>query len=578
MSSGLGAVAGVVQAGAGLFGGGSTTQYVPNYSSMNETIRGSVQQQELNYQAQSQLLNNSFMTQMGLQDAEYKQLLQQLEYDRANGQLDLQNQILQNEQALNMAEMNLAMQHLSDTYSLEAQRASANMEYTNAIQSFDNAAWLRSEASQVRESQFQADLAEGQAQIGDLRTSYERTQDQQRLQREQLGLQYQDNANQYAELGRAEQEQNLRLTSDLASISSSRQNVQSATDKALADAQLQRQSIMMDFLNSQTKDVRDLALKTMAMNSQGLVDTSVMQAQNAVGSEEDWRERQLQKQALGNQIGQAQSDFNTQNAQLNTQEGLARSQNDLSMLGIQNQRGALGTARQGLDIQERGLGLNEANAAQQYGTQNRQLNTQLGSLINSNYGNVLSQEIAPSLDALLQRRQTEQQNAVNGVLQDVAGLVQGYNYEQGLAGVDFARTSDRQSAQDYSQMIDSQAAANNQAALAAYLTGQSSAYGQLAGSQSQLASGTSAGMNQLASQMQSTPMVTGGGGGTNWQGLGSAAANVYGLLSGGGGGSTAGFSTNSGVSLPTYNYANTQSAFVPNTGYSGFLSGNLFGG
>jgi 5-bromo-4-chloroindolyl phosphate hydrolysis protein len=178
MSSGLGAVAGVVQAGAGLFGGGSTTQYVPNYSSMNEIIRGSVQQQELNYQAQSQLLNNSFMTQMGLQDAEYKQLLQQLEYDRANGQLDLQNQILQNEQALNMAEMNLAMQHLSDTYSLEAQRASANMEYTNAIQSFDNAAWLRSEASQVRESQFQADLAEGQAQIVDLRTSYERTQDQ----------------------------------------------------------------------------------------------------------------------------------------------------------------------------------------------------------------------------------------------------------------------------------------------------------------------------------------------------------------------------------------------------------------
>jgi hypothetical protein len=262
--------------------------------------------------------------------------------------------------------------------------------------------------------------------------------------------------------------------------------------------------------------------------------------------------------------------------ELGVQVVLAMQSDQLSRMGLANQREGLGTARQGLDLQGQNLGLAEQGAAQQYGVQNRQLNTQLGSLINSNYGNILSQEIAPSLDALLQRRQVETQNAANRTLQDVAGLVQGYNYEQGRAGVDFARGSDRQSSQDYSRMVDSQAAANNQAALAAYLTGQSSARGQQSAAQSQLASGTSAGINQLASQMQNTPMVSGGGGGTNWQGLGSAASNIYGLLSGGGGGG--GTQATYGQPIPAYNLANAQSTYIPTNGYSGFLSGNLFGG
>jgi hypothetical protein len=546
---------------------------------MNEVLRGSLQMQEMNYQQQTQLLNNAFATNMSLQDAEYKQLLQQLEMDRANQQLNLQNQLLQNEQALNTAEMNLAMQHLSDTYNLEAQRASANMEYTNALESMRNAEFMRNEASRLRETQFRSDLGEAQAQIGDQRAAYERTQANQRLQREQLGLEYQDLDRRYADLGLSEQEQNLKLASDLASISSSRQNVQSSRDQALASAQLQRQSMMMDFLNQQTKEVRDMALKTMAMNSQGLVDTSAMQAQNAVGSEEDWRKRQLNQAQLGAQIGQAQNEYNTSMGQLNAQEQLTRQQNALGMAGIQNQRQALGTARQGLDIQERGLGLSEQEAAQANAIRNRQLNTQLGSLINTNYQNVLSQDIAPSLDALLQRRQLEQQRAVNSTLRDVAGLVQGYNYDQSRAGVDFARASDRQSVNDYMRTIDSQNAANVQAALAAYRSGQASAYGQRAGSESQLASNASSGINQTAAQMQNTPMLSrSGGSGMNWQGLGSTISNVYGLLSGGGGGRS-----NSGLgfasqSLPTYNYSNSQAAFTPNSGYSGILSGSLFGG
>jgi hypothetical protein len=546
---------------------------------MNEVLRGSLQMQEMNYQQQTQLLNNAFATNMSLQDAEYKQLLQQLEMDRANQQLNLQNQLLQNEQALNTAEMNLAMQHLSDTYNLEAQRASANMEYTNALESMRNAEFMRNEASRLRETQFRSDLGEAQAQIGDQRAAYERTQANQRLQREQLGLEYQDLDRRYADLGLSEQEQNLKLASDLASISSSRQNVQSSRDQALASAQLQRQSMMMDFLNQQTKEVRDMALKTMAMNSQGLVDTSAMQAQNAVGSEEDWRKRQLNQAQLGAQIGQAQNEYNTSMGQLNAQEQLTRQQNALGMAGIQNQRQALGTARQGLDIQERGLGLSEQEAAQANAIRNRQLNTQLGSLINTNYQNVLSQDIAPSLDALLQRRQLEQQRAVNSTLRDVAGLVQGYNYDQSRAGVDFARASDRQSVNDYMRTIDSQNAANVQAALAAYRSGQASAYGQRAGAESQLASNASSGINQTAAQMQNTPMLSrSGGSGMNWQGLGSTISNVYGLLSGGGGGRS-----NSGLgfasqSLPTYNYSNSQAAFTPNSGYSGILSGSLFGG
>jgi hypothetical protein len=337
--------------------------------------------------------------------------------------------------------------------------------------------------------------------------------------------------------------------------------------------------MMMDFLNQQTKEVRDMALKTMAMNSQGLVDTSAMQAQNAVGSEEDWRKRQLNQAQLGAQIGQAQNEYNTSMGQLNAQEQLTRQQNALGMAGIQNQRQALGTARQGLDIQERGLGLSEQEAAQANAIRNRQLNTQLGSLINTNYQNVLSQDIAPSLDALLQRRQLEQQRAVNSTLRDVAGLVQGYNYDQSRAGVDFARASDRQSVNDYMRTIDSQNAANVQAALAAYRSGQASAYGQRAGAESQLASNASSGINQTAAQMQNTPMLSrSGGSGMNWQGLGSTISNVYGLLSGGGGGRS-----NSGLgfasqSLPTYNYSNSQAAFTPNSGYSGILSGSLFGG
>ena len=551
---------GIVQAGMGaasLFGGGGTaTQYNPTYDAMNETLMSSVDIQSQIYQNQLQLTNDSFSTNLGLQDAEHKRLISQLTYDKTAQQTQLLSEAIQNEAMTNQAETTLEMQRLGEVYAREAQKVATNMEYTNTIDALNNAKMLREQSGANRENQFQLDLEQGISQGKDIQANYELLKQNQVLERENLGVQYANLSTQEKANILAGDKAGTGFANDLATLAKARSDVDTAQSQRLAGVEAQKQSLMMDFLKQGNQDVLQLANKVAQMSSKGNVDTQSMTDATArvqLGSQEGYLTRRNANSQFGTQIGQANNEAYASNANIKQQQELAQQlyAQQLQQIGLQGEN--LQQNRQSLDVQQQQAGLNEQASANQFNTAQTQQQGQMGSLMNTNMQNVIQQDLAPYLQAQLAQRQAEQQRNLATQSQGVNSMLQDYGYDVQKLGLDYSRQQDAQSLKDYQNMINSQYALNTQAANASYLTGMGNAYAQNASQQSQLGSAYSAGVNQVGSQVQNTPrMQQSSGGGFNWQGLGQLASQGYGLLSGGSSGGNSTQYQISNQTLPQY--------------------------
>jgi hypothetical protein len=539
MASGMGVIQTGIGAASLLGGGGTTTQYNPTYDAMNEVLMSSVDIQEQIYKNQLQLTNDAFSTNLGLQDAEHKRLISQLVYDKTAQQTQLLSEAIQNEAMTNQAETTLEMQRLGEVYAREAQKVATNMEYVNTIEALNNTKMLREQSGATRENQFQINLKQGISEGKDLQANYDLTKQNQALERDKLGVQYANLSTQEKANVLAGDKAGAGFASDLATLSKARSDVNTAQSQKLASVEAQKQSLMLDFLKQGNQDVIGLANKVAQMSSKGNVDTqSMSDAVNRaqIGNEDNYLTRQNAQAQFGTQIGQVNSEASAANANIQQQQELAQQLylQQLQQLGLQNEN--LQQSRIGLDVQQKQMGLGEQSAQNQFNSAQSQQQGQIGSLMNTNMQNIIQQDLAPYLQAQLAQRQVEQQRNLASQSQGVNSMMQDYGYDVQKLGLDYSRQQDAQSLKDYQNMINSQYALNSQAANASYLTGLGNAYAQNASQQSQLGSGYSAGINQVASQVQSTPRFQqpSGQGGFNWQGLGQLASQGYGLLSSGG--------------------------------------------
>ena len=189
-----GAVVGVIQAGASLFGGSGGsggTQYVPNNSAMNQVQLASIDLLSRNYDMQKQLSDAAFQNNLGMQDAEYKRLLTQLAYDQEAQHNTLLSQAYQSQAATNAAETTLEMERLKQVYDRGAKETAAKMEFDNTMTQIDNQETIRDLSNASSQEEFQRKLAETQAQMGDTRQMRTLQTQNERLQRQELATQYQ---------------------------------------------------------------------------------------------------------------------------------------------------------------------------------------------------------------------------------------------------------------------------------------------------------------------------------------------------------------------------------------------------
>ena len=526
MGATAGAVAGVVQAGAGLLGGGGGggTQYVPNYSAMNEVQLASIDFLSRNYDAQKQLSEASFQNTLGMQEADYKRLLTQLVYDQEFQKQQLLSQAYQSQAATNVAETTLAMQRLQQVYDRETNKLVSQLEYENLIEKQDLDKQILNmtreatdEGSRIRQRDVAARRQELLADYG--------------LTKEQLA----------AQMMQADTEMQQAATQTSQQVTAA----ELAGSSAETAASLQRRELMSQFIENARKQELSNAQQVAAAGSRGLVDTDRLGATLALSQELD-PIMQL-KRTLG------MDDINTQEA-LASNQALTQKENALRMGEYAQQMGEYNRGR----IRRAG---EEADLS--FAAGNRALGTEEASLMNSVYLDAIQNGVAPMVADLLAREQAEQrlQLAQRGI--DVQSLGEDYAYDVARAGIDYGRSQDAQALNDYLRMIESQGNLNLQSAEAQYITGLASGYAQNAAQQSQLASGASAGINNAASQIRGATMVNQpGSSGFNWGGLGNLAQAGVGLfssLSGGGGSQAAttsvgGYNDFNGYSLPYMGY------------------------
>jgi len=538
MGATAGAVAGVVQAGAGLLGGGGGggTQYVPNYSAMNEVQLASIDFLSRNYDAQKQLSEASFQNTLGMQEADYKRLLTQLVYDQEFQKQQLLSQAYQSQAATNVAETTLAMQRLQQVYDRETNKLVSQLEYENLIEKQDLDKQILNmtreatdEGSRIRQRDVAARRQELLADYG--------------LTKEQLA----------AQMMQADTEMQQAATQTSQQVTAA----ELAGSSAETAASLQRRELMSQFIENARKQELSNAQQVAAAGSRGLVDTDRLGATLALSQELD-PIMQL-KRTLG------MDDINTQEA-LASNQALTQKENALRMGEYAQQMGEYNRGR----IRRAG---EEADLS--FAAGNRALGTEEASLMNSVYLDAIQNGVAPMVADLLAREQAEQrlQLAQRGI--DVQSLGEDYAYDVARAGIDYGRSQDAQALNDYLRMIESQGNLNLQSAEAQYITGLASGYAQNAAQQSQLASGASAGINNAASQIRGATMVNQpGSSGFNWGGLGNLAQAGVGLfssLSGGGGNN---YSTVANTQLSPY----TNTGYTdPSVGYSGFSGYRLPG-
>ena len=580
MGATAGAVAGVVQAGAGLLGGGGGggTQYVPNYSAMNEVQLASIDLLSRNYDAQKQLSDAHFQNTLGMQEADYKRLITQLVYDQEYQQQQLLSQAYQAQAATNVAETTLDLQRLQQVYERGAKDVAAKAEYTNTLDRIDNDRAMRELMNAGSKEEFQRKLAETQAQMGDTRQLRELEQSGERLQRELLAAEYAGLSVQERGVLLNELQQQEQLTNQLAELG--QRGVGLTEEQAGIDTQasLQRQELMGQFIEQARKQELGNANKQAQMSSSGLVDPSDMMARQQIAqaiNPIDQLKRELGMSSINTQQALGTAGVQSQQAYLAQLEQAALRGDALAQQELELARQQLGVQGQQLDTRGGQMGIGEQQSATQYGAAQRGLQNQYGSLMNSMYLDAIQNGIAPELAAqIAQREATQRLNLTQGSM-GVQGLLEDYGYDIAKTGIDYSRSQDAQALQDYQQMIQSQGDLNYQAARSQYLTGLASGYAQNAAQQSQLASGASAGINNAASQIRGATMVNQpGSSGFNWGGLGNLAQAGVGLfssLSGGGGNN---YSTAANTQLSPY----TNTGYTdPSVGYSGFSGYRLPG-
>ena len=556
MSSGLGIVQTGIGAASLLGGGGTTTQYNPTYDAMNEVLLSSVDIQDQIYQSQLQLTNDAFSTNLGLGDAEYKRLITQLVNDKSAQQNQLISEATQNQALTQQAELSLEMNKYQQTFALEAQKLSANQEYTNTIDALRNSQKLREMSGENRQNQFNIDIGNVSRQGKDIQASYDLTKKSQGLERDKLNLEYQGLSTQERNLILAKDKAGLSYTSDVLNIEKSRKDVDNQKMQQLNAVEAQRQDLMYNFLSKENKDVRDLANRVTQMSSNGNVDTQGIvdtANRNSILNQNDFNARQQANAQMGTQIGVANNTARSAYEQLNAQSQLSNQayQQQLQQLGLQGE--GINQARQGLGVQGSQMGLNNQQSELQFQSAMNQNRGQVSSLMNTNLQNVIQQDLAPYLQAQLAQRQAEQQLNLQQKSGEVSSTMNDYAYDLSKLGINYSKQQDAQSVLDYMKMIDSQYAMNSQAANASYLSGLGNAYAQNASQQSQLGSAYSAGVNQVGSQLQGGQRIQQpSGGGFNWQGLGQLASQGYGLLSGGSSGGNSPQYQISKQTLPQY--------------------------
>lgn len=537
-----GAVAGVVQAGAGLLGGGGGggTQYVPNYSSMNEVQLASIDMMSRNYDAQSQLLSQSFQTSLGMQDSEYKQMIQQLVYDQEYQQQQLLSQAYQAQAATNVAETSLEMERLKQVYERGAKETATKMEFDNTMTQIGNQKLVRDLANAGTQEDFNRKLAEVQAQMGDSRQMRTLQTQGERLQRQELASQYQTLSIEDRNLLLSELKQQESLTGQLAELGKQQTGAVQQGAGIQTEASQQRQQLMSQFTEQARKQELGNANKLAQMSSSGLVnpDTTIarMQMGQAINPI-DQLKRELGLNSINTNEALGMAGVQANQAYLQQLEGAALRGDRLAQQELALAREQLGIKGQALDRQGQSLGLNEQQSALAFGTEQRGLQNQNASLMNAVYMDAIQNGLAPQLAEQLAMRQAEQNRNLTTGQMSVDSMLQDYGYDISKAGINYSRAQDTQSLADYQRMIASQGAANIQSAESAYLTGLMNQYAQNAANQSQLASGASAGINNAASNIRGATYVDQpGSSGFNWAGLGNLGKAAAGLFSSFGGG------------------------------------------
>ena len=543
-----GAVAGVVQAGAGLLGGGGGggTQYVPNYSSMNEVQLASIDMMSRNYDAQSQLLSQSFQTSLGMQDSEYKQMIQQLVYDQEYQQQQLLSQAYQAQAATNVAETSLEMERLKQVYERGAKETATKMEFDNTMTQIGNQKLVRDLANAGTQEDFNRKLAEVQAQMGDSRQMRTLQTQGERLQRQELASQYQTLSIEDRNLLLNELKQQESLTGQLAELGKQQTGAVQQGAGIQTEASQQRQQLMSQFTEQARKQELGNANKLAQMSSSGLVNPDATIARMQMGqalNPIDQLKRELGLNSINTNEALGMAGVQANQAYLQQLEGAALRGDRLAQQELALAREQLGIKGQALDRQGQSLGLNEQQSALAFGTEQRGLQNQNASLMNAVYMDAIQNGLAPQLAEQLAMRQAEQNRNLTTGQMSVDSMLQDYGYDISKAGINYSRAQDAQSLADYQRMIASQGAANIQSAESAYLTGLMNQYAQNAANQSQLASGASAGINNAASNIRGTTYVDQpGSSGFNWSALGNlgkAGVGLFSSLSGmfGGGGS-----------------------------------------
>jgi len=537
-----GAVAGVVQAGAGLLGGGGGggTQYVPNYSSMNEVQLASIDMMSRNYDAQSQLLSQSFQTSLGMQDSEYKQMIQQLVYDQEYQQQQLLSQAYQAQAATNVAETSLEMERLKQVYERGAKETATKMEFDNTMTQIGNQKLVRDLANAGTQEDFNRKLAEVQAQMGDSRQMRTLQTQGERLQRQELASQYQTLSIEDRNLLLSELKQQESLTGQLAELGKQQTGAVQQGAGIQTEASQQRQQLMSQFTEQARKQELGNANKLAQMSSSGLVNPDATIARMQMGqalNPIDQLKRELGLNSINTNEALGMSGVQSNQAYLQQLEGAALRGDRLAQQELALAREQLGIKGQALDRQGQSLGLNEQQSALAFGTEQRGLQNQNASLMNAVYMDAIQNGLAPQLAEQLAMRQAEQNRNLTTGQMYVDSMLQDYGYDISKAGINYSRAQDAQSLADYQRMIASQGAANIQSAESAYLTGLMNQYAQNAANQSQLASGASAGINNAASNIRGATYVDQpGSSGFNWAGLGNLGKAAVGLFSSFGGG------------------------------------------
>lgn len=578
----VGAVASLVgTVGSLAGGGGGGTQYVPTYEAEYKTNQMYLDYLSQNYDDQLKLINSQYEANSMMTDVNYKAYVEQLVADTASQYDQLYNSYLQSLTSSYLEEQTLEMERTNQIYADEATKLAANMEYQNTIDSIQAARKARELQQQINEQQYALGMEQYDVELGSLEKQKEYSDEQYQAEMSKLDLDY-DN------LTRAEQELLLQrqasrdeLTGELSQLNKAEAQNQLSLSNSLKQAERQKQALMLNFLKQTTGTAQELAQWETRLAAQGAEMSPAVAANLAIGSREDQLQRELQMSGIQGDVASAKAQAGINQSYLDqsrnlAQKGYERSQSyaDLAQQGLQGQR--QGVTMQGEDL-SRGKDLQDYQYQNQVGNVYRDRS----SFINDYYSNYISGQHLPEMEAQLAERQNQQGYNLNMGQANLNQALNDYYYDVGKSSIGATRQLDEAAFSNYHDQIGSQYELNKQSALAGYWSDLGNQATNRASTVSQLASGTSGQMYNVAASTHGSPKVSqSGGGGFNWAGAGKALGQVASLFGNSGGGtrSSPSYYVDSSYSMPTYSASDAASYTPVTSGYSGYSGWSLFGG